>query len=76
SAQLLAAVAPEIKARADAVRDDLVQLASLRADVARQQERLGREIAALDDERARLDRLRGELQANRLKVASESREEG
>ncbi|MGQ3075792.1 MAG: hypothetical protein ACT7A5_32340, partial [Ferrovibrionaceae bacterium] len=74
SAQLLAAVAPELKARADAVREDRVQLASLRADVARQQERLGREIAALDDERARLDRLRGELQANRLKVASESRE--
>lgn len=76
SAQLLAAVAPEIKSRADAVRDDLLQLASLRADVARQQERLGREIAALDDERARLERLRGELQANRLKVATESREEG
>lgn len=75
SAQLLAAVAPEIKARADAVRDDLVQLASLRADVARQQERLGREIAALDDERARLERLRNETQANRLKVATESREE-
>ncbi len=76
STQLISAIVPQIEKRASALRDDLAALSDIRAQIQRDQERLGGEIAKLDEERRRLAALQAEIGRNRESALGESREEG
>ena len=75
STQLISATVPRIEQRASALRDDLAALAEVRLRIQRDQERLGGEIARLDEERKRLGSLQEDIARNRENALGESREE-
>jgi septal ring factor EnvC (AmiA/AmiB activator) len=63
TAILLGAVLPEMRQEAEALAEDLSQLASLRQDIAKQREKLAADVAAMPQERERLARLIEQRQA-------------
>lgn len=71
ASQLMAALVPEIEARAASLRDELTRLARLRQGVASEQERLGKAITQLDKERRDLEFLQAETHAAAEQTAEE-----
>lgn len=71
ASQLMAALVPEIESRAASLRNELERLAKLRQGVATEQERLGKAIAQLDQERRDLEFLQAETAAAAAQTAEE-----
>lgn len=71
ASQLMAALVPEIESRAASLRDELDRLAKLRQGVANEQERLGKAITQLDQERRELEFLQAETAAAAAQTAEE-----
>jgi murein hydrolase activator len=62
TAMLLGAVLPEMRADADALAADLLELARVRSDIAREREALGRDVAAFSADQQRMTLLVEERQ--------------
>lgn len=75
ASQLMAALVPEIEARAAALKNELSRLARLRDGVASEQARLGTAIAQLDRERRELEFLQAETTAAAAQTAEERQAE-
>lgn len=70
SAILLGAVLPEIRVEAEALKADLTELTRVRREIAREREDMKREVAALDEERRRLERFVLERQKRQAEAES------